>query len=481
MNKKTFIWLTGIVLFAIILRLTFFSGIGASDDLTYTRYAYEASQNSYSFPANHHGTRLGLIYPVGFLYNMFGVNEFSSNIFVFLVSIAGIVLLFYFGKIFFNEKVGLTAAFLLSFFPLDVVFATKLLSDFPSAFFLGLSVFFFLLGEKSLDKIKARLSYLLSGISIGIAYTIRETTLLLLLFFLAYVIFYKKIKVNYGLIFIGFVIIFAIETGVFYLNTGDLLYRSHSHSAAYESVLENAGPFRGTFPSSLFHYPYILLTGNNLGFFYIFVFLVSIYFVVMKRKQTYPFMLWLWILLSYLSFGTSSLTQYVPFPGAARYLAIVTIPALLLLAVFLTEKELIIKKVFMPSILALLFISSLGFLYLGKGDNVGSLKDIQPYIAQLDKPVYTDGRSKSVLEYSFQYEPKVILKAFSIREGGGAEAINLSGIKDAYIIINKELIQGVMDAHKFISYDVPEEVYNPPENWKIIKEINKEIILYYVS
>ena len=48
---------------------------------------------------------------------------------------------FYFGKLLFNEKIGLIASFLLSFFPLDIVYATKLNSDLPSSFFMALGVY----------------------------------------------------------------------------------------------------------------------------------------------------------------------------------------------------------------------------------------------------------------------------------------------------------------------------------------------------
>ena len=143
-ERKTFAFLILVLLFALLLRLVFFSGISASDDLEYTHLAYQMSKNEFSFPATHHATRLGIIYPVSVLYGFFGVSEYSSVVFPLLVSIVGIVLIFYFGKLFFNEKVGLIAAFLLSFFPLDVVLATKLLSDIPSAFFLSLSIFLFL-------------------------------------------------------------------------------------------------------------------------------------------------------------------------------------------------------------------------------------------------------------------------------------------------------------------------------------------------
>jgi len=91
--------------------------------------------------------RIGIIYATALSYSIFGVNDFSSVLFVLLTSLGSIILIFYFGKLLFDEKAGLMAAFLLSFFPLDIAYSTKLLTDLPSAFFMALGslvfIFFF--------------------------------------------------------------------------------------------------------------------------------------------------------------------------------------------------------------------------------------------------------------------------------------------------------------------------------------------------
>ena len=145
-NTKIMLFL--IVTFGILIRLIFFSGIGTSDDLAYTSYANSLSKGEIQQGTLTLSTRLGLIYPTSVLYSMFGVNDFSSVLFVLLASIGNIILIFYFGKLLFNEKVGLISAFLLSIFPLEVVYSTKLLSDLPSAFFMAFGVYLFLYAEE---------------------------------------------------------------------------------------------------------------------------------------------------------------------------------------------------------------------------------------------------------------------------------------------------------------------------------------------
>ena len=115
-----------------------------SDSVGYAGYANMLAKNEPIKEAHYNGLRLGILFPVSLLYNIFGVNEFSSNILILLISLSSIILIYKFGKLLFNDKVGLLSAFLLSFFPWDVVYATQLLTDLPAAFFVALSIYFFL-------------------------------------------------------------------------------------------------------------------------------------------------------------------------------------------------------------------------------------------------------------------------------------------------------------------------------------------------
>lgn len=483
MNKKTIFWLAVILVFAIILRVIFFGGVGGSDDVLYTSYAYHLSQGDFPFPATHHGTRLGILYPTSFLYSLFGVNEFSSNIFVFAFSIAGIMLAFYFGKEFFNEKVGLIAAFLLSFFPLDVVFATKLFPDLPSAFFMSLGVFFFLLAEKNENSFKSNVHYSFSGLSIGIAYLIRESALLILLFFLVYSLFYRKFKLNYFLIFAGFMVAFLAEAYIFFINTGDFLYRLNSLNSYYPTVVEYDRFFgRGSFPFSLLNFPYIMFTSIEFGIFYPFILTAAFYCIRSKNRRAYPFIIWFSALILYLSFGSVSIVKYLPFAAISRYLMVITFPSIILLAVFLSDKNAITRKILFPSILAMLFVTSMGFIYLNKDarHSIDNARKIHAQIESLGKPVYTDYRSKLLLEYLSGYTDKNIREFIHVEDNKTINDVDLASVKDSYIWIDRKLIKNLLDPHPFIEFS--KEVSNPPKNWVVVKKISNEdgdAILYY--
>ncbi|MEK6876588.1 MAG: hypothetical protein AABX63_04195, partial [Nanoarchaeota archaeon] len=93
-----------IVLFGLFLRLIFFSGMGISDSLEYSKTANDINTGKGIDPEStlSLSTRLGLIYPTALSYKLFGINDFSSVLFVLLASIGSIILIFYFGRLLFN-------------------------------------------------------------------------------------------------------------------------------------------------------------------------------------------------------------------------------------------------------------------------------------------------------------------------------------------------------------------------------------------
>jgi 4-amino-4-deoxy-L-arabinose transferase-like glycosyltransferase len=473
--EREYILLFIIVLFGLILRIAFFSGMGISDSLAYSEAAnsINTGKGINTESALTLSTRIGLIYATALSYRIFGVNDFSAVFFVLLTSLGTIVLAYFFGRLLFNKRVGLMAAFLLSFFPLDVVYSTKLLSDVPSAFFMALGVYFFLYAEKFPQQKRC---YFLAGIFIGIGYLIRESVLLIGLFFAIYVIYKKKLKKEYIVVALGFLAVFAIEMAAFYALTGDALYRlSASQKFLADAVAKHNYFGRLSFPTGLLHYPYIILTSGTISYFYISIFIAIIYCWARGKKETYILQFWFISLLLYLSFGSASISRYIPFRAVDRYLTIITIPGILLLAFFLMEKRIRTKKMTMAVILAILIVTSIISAYVyGGRDLQKGLKEAKPYIEDLDKVIFIDKRSIKVLNFLSEYKSDMDLRQYPK---------NLSNIKNSYIVINKEMIRNVKDANKYMKF--PPEIEDPPKHWVKMREIGEEdkdkIIIYYVG
>jgi len=112
-NKNRLI-LISIIVLALIIRILFYTGIGTSDSMAYTEYANNYKVGKLTYNSGHSPFRIGILIPVSILYNLFGVNEFTSNILILLISLGMIILAYSTGKLLFNEKTGLLA----SLFPL---------------------------------------------------------------------------------------------------------------------------------------------------------------------------------------------------------------------------------------------------------------------------------------------------------------------------------------------------------------------------
>jgi hypothetical protein len=259
-----------------------------------------------------------------------------------------------------------------------------------------------------------------------------------------------------------------------YRLTGDYLFRFTSAQDNLLAVYEAFNYFgRLSFPQGLFHYPYVILTNSLISYFYILIFVAISYFLVIKRREAYLLIFWFISLLLYLSFGSASFANYIPFRAEPRYLSVITMPGIILLGFFLTGTNRIIRKIVMPLSLVVLIAASIFSSYAYRGnDAVDVLRALQPHLKDLKKPMYIDDRSKLVLEYLSGYNNEINVIKYPDK---------LNNISDAYVIVNKAMIRHLREANKNVK--LPVEVDNTPKKWKIVKEVgtnqkDKGIIYY---
>ncbi len=477
MERKTFIYLLMVVLFAIIVRLIFFSGIGASDSVYYTKYANDISNNNFPTEDKHLNSRIGFLIPVSFLYGAFGVNDFSSVLFPLITSILGIFLIFFLGKLLFDEKTALVAAFLLSFYPLDVIYSTKLLADLPSAFFSGLSIFLFLNAEKINIKSKSYLLYAASGLSLGMAFMIKEMAILTSLFFIGYGLYNRKVKIDYIALVIGFLFVLLLGMGFFYFHTGDPFFRSSVADKYVESALFQDSYGRLLFPKFFVTWPYVIFGSMQLGYFFTFIALATLYYLSLRKKETNYLLIWFLFIVLYFYFGTASPKQYLPVPAVIRFLSYITFPSILLLAAFMMEQHKIIKRVIFPFVVIFLLFTSISAVYLDNSRNsLSNLRLVYSEIKTIEKPIYTDYRSIMVLDYISGYKSNLNLIDLD------SDPKNLKNVEDSHIVINNKMIKGIVATNK--NFEFLNEIEKIPDNWIKVREIGKtdeKIIIYYAK
>ena len=172
------------------------------------------------------------------------------------------------------------------------------------------------------------------------------------------------------------------------------------------------------------------------------------------------------------------MSRYAPFVAVSRYLAYVSIPGILILSAFLNEKTKVIRKIILPFAVIFLLFVSIGAVYTDDSRQLlASLKDTYSFIKLFDNPVYTDSRSIWALNYISGFDNK--LNLISLEDNPQ----NIKNIKNAYVIINNDMINNLIDA----GYDLKfvDEISEIPQNWKLIKEIgtgkNKLIRIYSVK
>ena len=205
-----------------------------------------------------------------------------------------------------------------------------------------------------------------------------------------------------------------------------------------------------------------------LSLFYIPVFISAVNICLSKRKENAIILLWFVPLLLYLSFGSSSLTEYIPFRAVDRYTSIITIPAILVMAVFLSESNKKINRALVTAALIILLILSIGVVYIRDDRNLlGNLKYSYAFINNLEKPVYIDERSLNALDFISGYKLKS-----SIRPYPG----EFNNVMDSYVVINDFMIKNLLEANKNRVF--PEEINNPPETWQVVKDIG--VVVYYI-
>ena len=206
----------------------------------------------------------------------------------------------------------------------------------------------------------------------------------------------------------------------------------------------------------------------HYGLFFIFIFLAFVYFAFNRKDNSNLLLIWIIPLMLYLNFGTLSIKNYIPIPITVKFLSIIMFPSILLLAQFLSLEEKIIKKFLMPSVLALLFFSSLGFIYLSdERAIISEIKQAYSFVKNDNGQGYTDERTKMVFDYLSGFELKENFKQFNsfnlYSKNEKNTLADLKNLHNSLVIVNSGMIKGLPILYKGIKF--PEQIANIPKQW----------------
>lgn len=360
-SSKCYLQLGLIVFFALIMRVLFPTVSFGTMTLAVVQKAFELSIGNELDPSNFANQRYMMLYPTALIFKLLGANRYTIMIFPIICSLGQIIVTFMIGRLLANKTVGLTAALLMAIYPLDIYVGTVPYPDGPLGFFIGLSILFFILAIKAESKKKANSYGLLSGVAIGLAFFIKESAIFIGTFFVLYGLFNWKTTRLFFAISLGFLIVVLMDCVYFYFTTDNFLHRFDvllfSVHDSDNKMLQSAYSMR-----QRWHYiRWLSIPIYVYGGYFYFILLSMAVFIINKKifeKGYLLAVLWFVGMLIHLSFG-SLLGPISYSTQLARYLSIISIPAVLLIAFLLQEKRYWLKNTFVYVCVFILFLSSI--------------------------------------------------------------------------------------------------------------------------
>jgi 4-amino-4-deoxy-L-arabinose transferase-like glycosyltransferase len=351
-ERRHFLLLALILLAGLGIRVAFFIGYEGFDDRTYVAYAQHFANGGdvVSIGLHDHWIgRIGAWLPLGLLLKTFGGGPWVLAFYSLAASLGGILLIFVLGKTCFDSRHGLMAAALLAVFPLDVLYSTRSFADAPLGFWCLSATALYLLPSNS------QWPCLLAGVSAGIAYLTKETSVLLGIPLAVSILYTRKIEWRKCTpLALGFSSMLVFELLFWGINTGNPLYRWKSALATRDSMIPPKvinsvmdmvwGPMpHEIFRSSNTFLEAILMfaTNEEFGFLYYFVLPIAAVYTFKKSGADRTLALVVVSVTPFLLFFPFHFPTYT-LDRDPRYYTIISGPALVLFTawVFRLEKQL---------------------------------------------------------------------------------------------------------------------------------------------
>lgn len=169
--------LSVLLLLGLILRLLFFTGFYGSDEVTYLSVAHDILNGDWIQSDYIGSIRYGINIPMAVSMGLFGVSEFSANLWSLATSIAELALVYVAAQLMWGTKPAFASCLLLAFLPLHVHYAGRIMADAPLAFFISLCFFLVWMAERR----NSIAFYVFAGLSLGAVYWIKDAVFYLVI------------------------------------------------------------------------------------------------------------------------------------------------------------------------------------------------------------------------------------------------------------------------------------------------------------
>jgi 4-amino-4-deoxy-L-arabinose transferase-like glycosyltransferase len=331
-RREWIILVAGVFTVALIIRLVCFTGLIASDDLDYVNYARQISEGTYRLESYHSAVRYGVFMPVGVIYWLFGIHEWTTIALPLICSsLAGM-----FTALLAAQLAGLPVAWvsglLMATFPVDVRYASILVPEpFLQAIVLAAALLFLLAQRKNSD-----LFGFAAGLFLGLSYLTKEPGVFVAIAFVAFALLRRRWRLASSVL-VGFALVIAGELACYWSQSGDLLFRLHAFAAHNSDTTDNLLREANEHLSYRLWqvYPRMMLR-PNIDFGVHSVFALGLAAIGWRRwrysRTAWLLLLWAALPFLYLNFGTSSFSFYWALPAAPRYISPIYPPLFVLAA-----------------------------------------------------------------------------------------------------------------------------------------------------
>ena len=320
---------------AAALRILFYTGFFGSDEVTYIESAVKITNGDWHASDYIGATRYVMNLPIALFISLFGLSEFSANLWPFICSVGEVALVFTIARWLWNTKAAVISAGLLALMPIHVHFAGRMMADSPLAFFLSFSMALLIYGAHS----KSWLSLMMAGLAWGGVFWVKESVALLYapVFMLLSVVL-NRVNVKLLWVLTGMGIAVAANCYLMYLVSGNPL---HIFVVMQKAIVNVAGMTEKTSP--WFYLRYLFLDIRHT----LFLGLLAVAGVLLFTRyyfhgvQTHPatqfVIFWSFLMVGMFSLAVVSFSPIQLVMKQTNYMLIFLCPLVLLAGWFLAE------------------------------------------------------------------------------------------------------------------------------------------------
>lgn len=447
-----------LLLFAVCLRLHFHPRRVGTMEFAVADPANRVASGDLS-PTEYYEYRYGIIYPVAASIALAGNSFMSLTLYSLLCSVGTLVVAYAIAARLVDHAAGLGAVFLLAVLPLDIELAGRTLNDGPQAFFAALSMWLFYIAPTKPTKWR-NASSLVAGVCFGLSYLCKVTTFFLWPVLIVYAFVRKEWRTPLCMVMAGCCAVMLGEALFNFVVADDFLARFHALGGRGAGAGLATG-YSVTEPHLLPQRLFVLPTKYGL---HMYACLLAVVFLARRDAKKYLFLiLWLLWFVGYTWLGTVSLSSYKTLSQFENYLAIASVPLVVLAAAWISG----FRRGWRLSIYAALGLTGAFLANLQLEESEAS-RGVEVIARELetrtdDYPVYVNTRSDRVLAFFLgdRNGREVITYASTARRKGMVE--DLADVENAYVLVDYKRIHGALA--RFPDEEYPPEVFSPPPSW----------------